>query len=317
VADDEAEEKMTEDVPVSSIPSFRFRFGLFEFNPANRELRREGFQVRLQPQPALLLSYFLEHAGEIISREDLRSAIWGDATFVDFDRGLNFCISQVRMALRDDASGPRFVRTIPKVGYQFIAPVERVFQSPALVRESRFSTRKLLRSKVALAFSVLLVVCFGVWGAYIWKSHKGTSPIVAVVRFDNETGVPDVSRLSDGVTDDLVAQLTSESVGRFEVIGNAQVLRLPRGQRDLNAIAGSLHANYIVLGQLQANGNQIRLLAHLIHMPEQTHVWVVRIDRVDTDPLKFQAEAAQKISEQFSPRLARGETAPFARAGNR
>src|SRR2546430_2687231 len=97
----------------------RVRFGIFDFDPETRELRREGQTVRLQAQPAQVLEVLLQHAGEVVSRDTLRLAIWGTETFVDFDRGLNFCIAQIRAALGDSADSPRFIRTVPKKGYQF------------------------------------------------------------------------------------------------------------------------------------------------------------------------------------------------------
>src|SRR5205085_9698380 len=94
-----------------------------------KDLRREGTSVRLQSQPAQVLACLLERAGEVVSREDLRRTVWRDDTFVDFERGLNFCIAQIRLALYDDAVSPRFIRTIPKRGYQFIAPVQPVIDA--------------------------------------------------------------------------------------------------------------------------------------------------------------------------------------------
>src|SRR5258708_3711624 len=105
--------------------SERFHFGVFEFDTATGQLQRNGTPVALQAQPAQVLGCLLERAGQAVSREDLRQAVWGAGTFVDFDRGLNFCISQIRSALRDDSAQPLYIRTIPKHGYQFIAPVER------------------------------------------------------------------------------------------------------------------------------------------------------------------------------------------------
>ena len=102
----------------------RFCFGLFEFDAASLELRREGVLVRLQPQPAQALAFLLERAGQVVSRDDLRNAVWGDKTFVDFEGGLNFCIFEIRSALHDDSSQPAYIRTVPKSGYQFIAPVQ-------------------------------------------------------------------------------------------------------------------------------------------------------------------------------------------------
>ncbi len=100
------------------------RFGPFEFDAAARELRRNGDIVKLQSQPAHVLAVLVEHAGEVVTRESLRQAVWGGDTFVDFDKGLNFAIAQVRTALGDSADSPTYIRTFPKRGYQFIAPIE-------------------------------------------------------------------------------------------------------------------------------------------------------------------------------------------------
>jgi DNA-binding winged helix-turn-helix (wHTH) protein/TolB-like protein len=302
----------------------RFRFGLFELDAASGELRREGALVRLQPQPAQVLGFLVQHAGKVVSRDELRAAVWGNATFVDFDRGLNFCISQVRSALRDDSAEPRYIRTVPKQGYQFISPVERAAasataQTPAQSTEPQLGDLPLgqphgfRRRRMVLAAAAVLVAGLAVLAAYWPRLTAGASqaPIVAVVRFDNETGNAEMDRASDGLTDTVVAQLTASSQGRYAVIGNAKILRLPREQRDLKAIAASLNANYVVLGQVQSSGTQARFLAHLIHMPEQTHVWVVRMDHPLTDQLGFQSEGAQKITAEFSPRVAAGDKTPL------
>src|SRR5437867_1667625 len=97
-------------------------FGPFTFDTTTRELRRDGDGVRLQSQPAQVLAVLVEHAGEIVTREVLRQAIWGEDTFVDFDKGLNFAIAQVRAALGDSAENPTYIRTFPKRGYQFVPP---------------------------------------------------------------------------------------------------------------------------------------------------------------------------------------------------
>jgi len=285
--------------------SGQFRFGLFEFDVATRELRREGLLVRLQSQPAQALACLIERADQVVSREDLRRAVWSDETFVDFERGLNFCISQIRSALKDDSAEPAYIRTIPKRGYQFIAPVQRISAQPPERPKTEVApqSRSTVRTAVlvfALATSVVLAFV-----AYHFRSIQGANhaPILVVERFDNETGDPSVTRFSDALTDNVVEQLTSQSSGRYRVIGNAQILRLPREQRDLKIIASTLHAAYVVLGQVQSNNGQIRILAHLIRLPDQTHVWVVRTDRTLEDPLGVESEVAQKIAAEFSPRM--------------
>jgi DNA-binding winged helix-turn-helix (wHTH) protein/tetratricopeptide (TPR) repeat protein len=117
----------------------RLVFGLFELDVASGDLRRAGLRLRLPPQPAKLLRALLDHPGEVVSREELRRVLWGDATFVDFDHGLNFCVNQLRRVLGDTASNPRFVETVPRAGYRFLAQVTRVPAAPpptALPRRS-------------------------------------------------------------------------------------------------------------------------------------------------------------------------------------
>ena len=99
-----------------------YRFGTFEFDAVSGELRKNGRAVALEPQPARALALLLAKGGEIVSREDLRDAVWGKDTHVDFDRGLAYCVSQIRMALGDSGDNPRFIQTIPKRGFKFIAP---------------------------------------------------------------------------------------------------------------------------------------------------------------------------------------------------
>jgi len=284
----------------------RFRFGLFEFTDATRELRREGRLIRLQSQPAQVLSCLLARSGQVVSREELRQAVWGQETHVDFDRGLNFCIAQIRSALDDDSSTPRFVRTIPKRGYQFIAPVETI-ADPAQPTDAAAKIRTPIANPLWLtgAFVLLLAIAFSAGYAIRSSQHPKPSPILAIARFDNETGDPNMTRFSDGLTDTLVEQLTTLSHQRYRVIGNAGILRLPRSQRDLTAIANTLHADYTVLGQVQTNGAQTRILAHLIRLPDQTHLWVARLDRSSADPLSQELDSAQSIAAQFSPRIIR------------
>ena len=307
--------------------SGRFRFGLFDFDVPARELRREGALVHLQSQPAQVLSCLVEHAGKVVSREELHRAVWGSETFVDFDRGLNFCIGQIRSALGDDSTTPRYVRTLPKRGYQFIAPVEPIGErieekvGERLERIEIVSTkRRFSLTTAALICAALVLVTFSASAGYWLRSWRGSKrrPIVAVLRFDNETSDPGMTRFSDGLTDDVVEQLTSLSHGQYEIIGNARILRLPRDQRDLNAIASSLHAEYVVLGQVQSVGAQVRILAHLIRLPDQTHLWVARMDRQVTDPLSVESEAAQKIGAEFSERVVKDSSgSPLPEAPNR
>src|ERR1700756_5577396 len=124
--------------------------------------------IRLQAQPAMVLSHLLAYAGEIVSREELHHAIWGDDTFVDFERGLNVCIAQIRSALSDESTSPRFIRTVPRRGYQFIHPVEAISVASPPEPDSEAARRELpwrvsLAAVGGVALALLLFVGFVQW----------------------------------------------------------------------------------------------------------------------------------------------------------
>ncbi len=293
------------------------RFGLFDLDAATGELRREGAAVRLQPQPAAVLRLLVARAGEIVTREELRQAVWGADTFVDFDRGLNFCIAQVRAALGESADAPRYVRTIPKRGYQFIAPVGLVAGSenaveplPPFLGIARTpeppvpeATRRPAGAIAIVAAMILAVAAAGWWTLGRRQPPPAQAPVIAVALFDADSDAPETGRFAQALTDAIVAELTTAGEGRYAVIGNAPILRSARTVRDLKAIDLALHAQYVVLGSVQREGDHIRVLAHLIRLPEQTHVSVARLDRAVGDPLGAQIELAQAIVARFSPRL--------------
>src|SRR4029453_8757257 len=123
-----------------------FRFGVFEFDGGSKELRKNGRAAAIEPQPAKALALLLSRAGDVVTREELREVVWGKETHVDFDRGLAYCVSQIRTALGDSGDNPRFVQTIPKQGFKFIAPVATNESHPAIQHKSAPS------SAVPLAF---------------------------------------------------------------------------------------------------------------------------------------------------------------------
>lgn len=241
--------------------------------------------VRLQAQPAKVLGLLLEAPGEIVTPEALREAVWGSEVNVDVDRSLNHCLSQIRGALGDSAESPAYVATLPKRGYQFLAPV-RSLDSPALERRAWLGP-----------LALVAVAAAGV-GAWVWWKIGDTRERIAVVRFDNETGDASYGRMADTISDALTGELTGHYLTRYGVIGNAAILRRPRAERDLRRIAADLGVKYIVLGQVQMREGAPSLLAHLIRMPEQTHLQVVRL--APGDPVR----TAVAIRQGFDAALA-------------
>lgn len=293
------------------------RFGVFEFRPASRELYRGGARVRLQAQPAQVLGLLLRRAGQVVTRAELKEAVWGSETFVDFDKGLNFCIAQVRTALGDSADAPLYIQTIAKHGYQFIAPVTpcgeesadtgQVVTAPTPV--SPFRRWWLPGLAMLMAISGLLIF----WGWHAWSvQHQSAGSQeeirVAVARFDNETGDAEFDRLADTLSDLVTAKLTMSGADRYRVIGNARILRVPRSQRDLAVIGSSLNARYLVLAQVRKDASHFFVLAHLIRLPDQTHVAVTELTCTADNSLQDQSDMAQRVADKFSPLIARLNT---------
>jgi len=251
------------------------------------------------------LSHLVLHPGEIVSRDDLHNAIWGDETFVDFERGLNVCIAQIRSVLGDESTSPRFIRTLPRRGYQFIHPVERISATAPPQPEEKPArpkpARRILFASIGLTLVIVVVVIAVNWRQILPGSSAPL--IVAVAEFDNETGDAGLNSFCRSLTDNVVQQLAYAGHDHFAVVGNAAVLRVPREQRDLAHIASSLQAKYVVLGQVQGSGTQMRILAHLIHMPDQTHVWVMRLEQPFDDPFTLESTAARDIAMEFAHKL--------------
>src|SRR5439155_22585432 len=172
-----------------------YRFGDFEFDPTSGELRRDGLKVRLQEQPFQILTLLLKRPGEVVTREEVRQALWPGDTFVDFDVGLNSAVKRLRDALGDSADSPRFVETLPRRGYRFIAALEAPPGLPPATLEAPLRTvpppRSRLRSWGAAAVAVALVAGLIVTGT--WPRLRGqlaSAPIrsLAVLPFENLTG---------------------------------------------------------------------------------------------------------------------------------
>jgi len=270
-----------------------YRFGVFEFDSVPGELRKSGRLVALEPQPSRALGILLARADELVTREELKDAIWGKGTHVDFDRGLAYLISQIRTALGDAGDSPRFIQTIPRKGYRFIAPVHapaltldspRVPQADGssispLGRLGRFGRRA---SRFVLAASV---VCAAVIGGVMLQRSRQTPGrvVVAVSVFDNETGIADYDRLVSGLSDLVVTRLADLAPDRLAVVGNAAVLRQPRNLRNLKAVAAGVRADYVLLGQLQQADAGFRFITHFIRLSDETHLKANRLSFPDRD----------------------------------
>jgi DNA-binding winged helix-turn-helix (wHTH) protein/TolB-like protein len=255
-----------------------YRFGVFDFEAESGQLRKQARPVSLERQPARVLAVLLARAGELVSREELRESVWGRETHVDFDRGLAYCLSQIRAALGDRGDNPRFVQTFPKRGYKFIAPVTVDADPPIPSIEAASPAETPARSRVPLV-TILAAVSLGLLLVAGWFFVNGrTAPVlIAVSVFDNETGVTEYDRPIAGLADLVVANLANLAPGRLAVIGNADVLRRPRNIRNLKAVRDGIQADYVLLGQLQQGEQGLRFITHFIRLRDLAHLKANRL----------------------------------------
>lgn len=143
--------------------SRRLRFGEFEFEPATRELRGPNGTVRLQPQPARLLQLLLENGGEVVSRDQVRRRLWAEEIHVAFDQSMNTCVKRIRSALDDSAEAPRYIETLPRLGYRFLAPVTEVGADGLLNLKGGRRRRRFRRFLVAVLAAAGLTVAVFAW----------------------------------------------------------------------------------------------------------------------------------------------------------
>lgn len=240
------------------------RFGTFELNLANGELRKRGLRVALQEQPLRILIALLERPGTIIGREELCRRLWPQGTFVDFEHSLNAAVRRLRVALGDDADVPRFVETVHKRGYRFLAAGgsgrERV--APAAIA-------RLARPRPRLA-----VLPFGPCDGF-----------------------------SSGLTEEAMAQLTETCPRIVSIIARTSVERAAREGGGAAAIGRALSADYLVEGHVRRDGDRMRITARLIEAQDETHLWARTFDRVTTDTLSLQIEVAEDIAKAVADAL--------------
>jgi DNA-binding winged helix-turn-helix (wHTH) protein/TolB-like protein/tetratricopeptide (TPR) repeat protein len=274
--------------------SHRCRFGLFEFDPRTGELAREGRPLRLAPQPARVLARLLEQPGEIVLRDELRDLLWGQDTFVDFERGLNFCILQVRTALGDNSENPRFVQTVPRRGYRFIAPVASISSSapdeplrpapvapapsaPALAPPHPSHPRTFALIRRHLWLSAAFTVAAVLWFAATRRSEPAPPPAADRIRLvvlpvTNLIGDAEGDLLADGLTDAVIAELGQLSPRRLAVIARTSAMTFRTAPRPVAEIGRLLSVAYLVETSLRRENGALRVNSQVIAADDQTPV---------------------------------------------
>jgi len=302
-------------------------FGPFAAHLDSGELCREGHKIRLQAQPFNLLVMLLERPGEVVSRDQIREKLWAADTFVDFDHSLGTAINKIRLALNDSADAPRFVETLPKRGYRFVAEVreaptpasdvslavlEPAPELPPAAPSTRIPTPaatqaspRPARWRVLLASSALSIALL-ILGSYAWHQSRRTSassPIrsLAVLPLENLSNNPEEEFFANGMTDELITNLAK--ISSLHVISRTSVLRYRGMHKPVSEIARELGVDGIVEGTILRSESKVRITAQLIQASTDQHLWAEEYERDTHDVLALQAEVARGIAESIHVRL--------------
>lgn len=325
----------------------RYRFGAFEFDARTGELRRRGVRVRLGGRPAALLEQLLQRPGALVTRDELRTALWGSDTFVDFDHGLNSAMNRLREALRDPAERSRIIETLPRRGYRFLASVELVGEAtneeapaagageaePTVVgpgRPDEVPAPAVLpgsgrrwpgwQAGALLALAGLAIVLAA--GAWHWRRPAPALPpteaaMLVVLPFANLGGPGAGDLVADGITDELISQIGALDPHRLGVIARTTSMQYRGSDKSVMDIAEELGVEYLLEGTLRRDGARVRITARLVDVATQTQRWAESYERPLDDLLMLQRDIAMQVASSLaggalSEVLSRGRPATVA-----
>jgi TolB-like protein/DNA-binding winged helix-turn-helix (wHTH) protein/Tfp pilus assembly protein PilF len=289
--------------------SHTLRFDNYELDTRAGQLRKGGVKLRLRGQPLQVLAILVEHAGEVVTREELQQQIWKADTFVDFDHGLHNAIARIREVLGDSAETPRFIETLPRCGYRFIGTVEDFRTPPPTVEEpvtpdvTPAPQRRRYPSLILILCAVLvLVVAAWTVRRYVY-AKTGAQPIhsIAVLPLANLSGDPSEEFFADGMTDQLITDLAQ--IGSLRVISRTSVMQYKGAKKSLPEIARELNVDAIVEGSVVRSGPRVRVTAQLVQARSDQHLWADTYDRDLGDVLKLQGEVADAVAQQVRAQL--------------
>lgn len=311
------------------------RFGVFEVSFLSGEVRKAGVRVRVQQQPMKLLEILLERPGELVTREDLRRRVWPNESFGDFDQAVNVAIAKLRNALGDSAENPRYIETLPKRGYRFIAAVtvlgngsssspkpetnlvasHEVAASAASSGNSIAFARPARRRYAMLVVASLLFLVLATlawWWSHSRFQSKNQIRSLAVLPLDNLSGDESQNYFADGMTDELITDLAQ--IGALRVVSRTSVMQYKNSRKPLPQIARELNVDAVVEGSVLRAGQQVRITAQLIHAPADEHLWAHSYEGDLRDTLALQKKVARAIAEQIRIELTPREQAALKSA---
>jgi len=298
-----------------SSPTGRVRFGESELDLRTGELLNKGHRIKLQDQPFQILVILLEHAGDLVTRQELIQKLWPNNTFVDFDHSLNKAINKLRLALEDSAESPRFVETLARRGYRFIGTVEAIAAEPgsnepsqagavSLATASSTKSVRSLRSLWALAVVSLLLVAIVAVGPHFSRRRPRITSI-AVLPLANMSGDPQQDYFSDGITDEVIHMLTQ--IQALRVTSRTSTMQYKGTHKSIPQIARELNVDAIIEGSVLRSGDRVRISVDLIDGVADRNIWTARYERDLRDVLALQGDVAREVAREIDVTLTERE----------
>jgi TolB-like protein/DNA-binding winged helix-turn-helix (wHTH) protein/Tfp pilus assembly protein PilF len=294
--------------------SSRVQFGVYEVDLRAGELRKHGLRVKLQTQPFGILSLLLERPGEIVSREELRQKLWPTDVFVDFDQGLNKAINKLRDALGDSAENPRFIETIPRRGYRFIAPVSAAGHAAPPAAPPLPAS---LGWRNPYTVAAILVVGVGValGGLFLWREwRRPPADSLAIMPLSNGSTAASLDYLGDGITESIINNLSQ--LPNLRVMARSTVFHYKGKEIDPRTVGRELGVHSVLSGRVTQVGDQLVISVELMNTSDGTQIWGEHYNRHLADLLAIQEDIARevaanlqlKLSGELHQRLARRPT---------
>jgi len=324
------------------------RFGAFEVDLPAGQLRKHGMRLKLSEQPFQILALLLASPGEVVPRELLRERLWPSDTFVDFDHGLNNAVMRLREALGDSSDRPRFVETLPRRGYRFIAPVEFASEisvsagelvptpptsgmppSPAMAAGNisgptqQFATSRrsgfFALPRIAILFAAVLagsalisaIAVRYVHGVDASKGRANRSSSLVVLPMENLSGDKEQDYFADGMTDDLIANLAK--IRSLRVISRSTAMAYKSTHKPLLQIANELNVDAVVEGTVMRAGNRVRITAELVQVSTDQHLWADTYESPIGDVLALQNRVSSAIADQIRINLTKEDRERLAK----
>jgi TolB-like protein/DNA-binding winged helix-turn-helix (wHTH) protein/Flp pilus assembly protein TadD len=315
-----------------------YRFGLYEVNERTGEIRKDGRSLKLRGRPFDILVCLLRRGGDVVTRDELRQQLWPADTFVDFDHGLNSAMNRLRDALRDSAENPRFIETLPRRGYRFIAPISIAQTAPAALAADSAAisvdpnaapvaagapptglelaqpepARVVISrpSWIVLGLGVAALTAAVVVALVYLRVARNLTPTsskmtLAVLPFENVNADAEQDFFSAGITDEMIAELGKLDPEHLGVIARTTTRLYKDAKKTVGEIRKELGVDYVLEGSVRRAGSRVRITAQLVDAATMTNLWAERYDRDVSDVLAIQSEVAMKIAQSLALALNR------------